>query len=80
MIVLNLPQLWRNPRPEIRWIRLAAAVVGIGFVIYLIYTELFVVSAICLWCTSVHALTLLLLVTTLIGTTSYIPPEPEWPE
>ncbi|MBO0808979.1 MAG: hypothetical protein J2P32_11850, partial [Actinobacteria bacterium] len=33
---------------------------GIGFVIYLIYVELFVVNAICLWCTSVHVITFVL--------------------
>jgi uncharacterized membrane protein len=30
------------------------------FVLYLIYTELFTLDAICLWCTSVHVITFLL--------------------
>jgi uncharacterized membrane protein len=42
------------------WARLGGVIVGIGFVLYLIYAELFLVDAICLWCTSVHVLTFLL--------------------
>jgi uncharacterized membrane protein len=34
--------------------------VGMVFVLYLIYTELFTLNAICLWCTSVHVITFLL--------------------
>jgi uncharacterized membrane protein len=33
---------------------------GAAFVLYLIYTELFTLDAICPWCTSVHVITLLL--------------------
>lgn len=44
--------------------RLAAAGVGTLFVLYLVWAELFRIDAICLWCTSVHVLTLLLLATT----------------
>ena len=38
-------------------------VVGIGFVIYLLYAELFIIGSICLYCTSVHVLTFVLLAT-----------------
>ncbi len=34
-------------------------------VLWLVYVEIFKVDAICLWCTGVHVVTLLLLVTTL---------------
>jgi uncharacterized membrane protein len=34
--------------------------VGMVFVLYLIYTELITLNAICLWCTSVHVITFLL--------------------
>jgi uncharacterized membrane protein len=37
-------------------------VVGIVFVLYLVYTELFTIKAICLWCTSVHVITFALFV------------------
>jgi uncharacterized membrane protein len=42
-------------------------VVGIGFVLYLVYTELFTLNAICLWCTSVHVLTFLLFALVVAG-------------
>lgn len=41
-------------------LRLVGAVVGVVMVLWLVYVELFEVSAICLWCTAVHALTLVL--------------------
>lgn len=42
-------------------LRLIGAVVGIAMVLWLVYVELFEVDAICLWCTAVHIITLLLL-------------------
>jgi len=35
-------------------------IIGIVFVLYLVYTELFTLDAICLWCTIVHVITFLL--------------------
>ncbi len=40
--------------------RYAYAVVGIIFVLYLVYTELFVIGSICMYCTAVHVDTFLL--------------------
>ena len=60
MVAINSPWAWRSRLPGVRWLRLAAAIAGIGFVIYLISVELFAVDAICLWCTSVHVVTFLL--------------------
>jgi len=54
------PWAWRSRRREVHIIRLASAVVGIGFVLYLIYAELFIIGSICLYCTSVHVLTFVL--------------------
>lgn len=68
MIGVNLPGAWRTRRREVHWLRLTSVVVGIGFVFYLVYAELFVIDAICLWCTAVHALTLLLFAVVAIGT------------
>ena len=62
MAVATSPWAWRLKFPALTWIRLASVIVGIGFVLYLVYTELFTLDAICLWCTSVHALTFLLFV------------------
>jgi uncharacterized membrane protein len=39
--------------------RLALAVIGMGMVLYLLYSELFSIKAICLWCTGVHVVTFL---------------------
>lgn len=62
MLVLNLPMgsLWQLR--SVRMLRLGSLVVGIGFVLYLVYAELFQIQAICLYCTSVHIITFLLFV------------------
>ena len=65
---LHLPAAWRSESSLVRRARVAAAVAGILMVLYLIYTELFTLDALCLWCTAVHAITFLLFVVTLIGT------------
>jgi uncharacterized membrane protein len=57
MAVVNSPWLWRVNWPPLKWARLGSVVVGIVFVLYLIYSELFTIGAICLWCTSVHVIT-----------------------
>jgi uncharacterized membrane protein len=57
MAVANSPWLWRVNWPPLRWARIGSVVVGIVFVLYLIYCELFRIGAICLWCTSVHVIT-----------------------
>jgi uncharacterized membrane protein len=46
---------------DLHLLRVVGAVVGIATVLWLVYVELFEVDAICLWCTAVHVLTLLLL-------------------
>ena len=60
MIALSLPVAWRSPLRQVAWARLAMSVVGVGFLFYLVYAELFVIHAICLWCSSVHLLTLVI--------------------
>jgi len=65
---LHLPAAWRSESGLVRRARMAAAVAGILMVLYLIYTELFTLDALCLWCTAVHAVTFLLFVVTLVGT------------
>jgi uncharacterized membrane protein len=54
--------VWRRTWPPLRWARVGSLVVGMLFVLYLIYTELFTIGAICLWCTSVHVITFALFV------------------
>ncbi len=72
-LLLQLPATWRWSNPIIRGVRLAWAVVGLGTVIYLLYTELFEINAICLWCTAVHVLTFVVFVSTVFGTLSTAP-------
>ncbi|MGB9111824.1 MAG: vitamin K epoxide reductase family protein [Acidimicrobiales bacterium] len=60
MTGFSLPVVWRSKVRVVAQARLALAIAGIGFVCYLVYSELFVIGKICLWCTGVHVLTLIL--------------------
>jgi uncharacterized membrane protein len=60
MTGFSLPVVWRSTLRVVAQARLALAIAGIGFVCYLVYSELFVIGKICLWCTGVHVLTLIL--------------------
>ena len=62
MSVLNLPRVWRSQAMAIRAARLGLAWVGMCFVLWLIYAELFLVHAICLYCSLVHVITFALFV------------------
>jgi uncharacterized membrane protein len=74
---LMSPWAWRWARREVALIRIASLVVGIGFVLYLIYAELFIIGAICLYCTSVHAITFLLFVLTAFAAAAWGLPKGE---
>jgi len=63
-VAIMSPWAWQSARREIHLARIASMVVGIGFVLYLIYAELFIIGSICLYCTSVHAITFVLFVLT----------------
>jgi len=60
MAAVTSPWAWRATWPPLSWARFGSVIVGMLFVLYLIYTELFTLDAICLWCTSVHVITFLL--------------------
>jgi uncharacterized membrane protein len=75
MIVLQLPSVWRRPETQLRLGRVVWAVIGVCAVVYLLYAELFAIDAICLWCTAVHVLTLVVFATTVVATISYPLPE-----
>ena len=62
LAVANSPWAWRVTWPPLRWARIGSLVVGIVFVLWLVYAELFKIGAICLWCTSVHVITFALFV------------------
>ena len=59
MTLLCLPWTWRVP--VLDPLRLLGVAVGVLSALYLVWVELFRVDAICLWCTGVHVVTLLLL-------------------
>ena len=69
--VIMSPWAWQAARREIHLLRIASLVVGIGFVLYLIYAELFIIGSICLYCTSVHAITFVLFVLTVIAAATW---------
>jgi uncharacterized membrane protein len=73
MLVLQLPAAWRRTEPVVRQVRMGWAVVGLGTVLYLLYTELFSIDAICLWCTAVHVLTFAVFVSTVWATLGAVP-------
>ncbi len=62
MAVLCSPWMWRSTRYWVAVARPALAVVGMGFVLWLVAAELLIIDHICLWCTGVHVVTFLLLV------------------
>jgi uncharacterized membrane protein len=79
LVPVMTPYAWRlNPFSGLgaragwtRWvaenlgiIRAASLFVGVGFVLYLLYAELYMIGSICLYCTSVHVITFLLFVLT----------------
>ena len=66
MTVLSLPPMWRTSSPWPSRLRLIGVLVGVVFVCYLIWAELFQINAICLWCTVVHGLTLVLFALVLV--------------
>jgi uncharacterized membrane protein len=79
-MVLQLPAMWKRVEPAIRRGRVALAAVGLGTAAYLLYAELFRIDAICLWCTAVHVLTLVVFVSTVLATlstASLVPGEPD---
>jgi uncharacterized membrane protein len=71
MAVINSPFGWRFAIPAVRWLRLGSVVVGMGFVLYLVFAEVIQIGNICLWCTSVHVITFLIFVLLVYDATSW---------
>lgn len=68
MLALCLPIAWRA---RARWVHLArvvGAVGGIGFVLWLLYAELIIIGAICVWCTVTHVIAFALFVVVVLTT------------
>jgi uncharacterized membrane protein len=71
MAAINSPLGWRWNRREVKWLRLGSVIIGMGFVLYLIYAELIQIGNICLWCTSVHVATFLIFALLVYEATSW---------
>jgi uncharacterized membrane protein len=71
MVAIMSPWAWRAARREVHLVRIAALIAGMGFVLYLLYAELFIIGSICLYCTSVHALTFILFVLTMFAAATW---------
>jgi uncharacterized membrane protein len=52
MLVISTPGRWDVP--VLHRVRIIGAVVGIAFAIWLVYAELAIIGAICLWCSITH--------------------------
>jgi uncharacterized membrane protein len=59
-VPLFSPLAWRIQRREVHVLRLVSIVVGMGFVMYLIYAELYQIGDVCEYCSGVHIVTFLL--------------------
>jgi uncharacterized membrane protein len=68
MTVLCLPVAWRSADRRIHLARLILSILGVGMIIYLFIEELFILKALCLWCSMVHLVGFILFV--IIVTTS----------
>jgi uncharacterized membrane protein len=66
-VPLFSPWAWRLRRREVHLLRLGSVIVGMGFVMYLIYAELYQIGDICEYCTGVHIVTFLLFCITLFS-------------
>jgi uncharacterized membrane protein len=66
MAVLSLPAAWRTGSRLVHLARTIGATGGIGFALWLVYAELVLIGAICVWCTVAHVMALGLFVVTVI--------------
>ena len=66
-VAIFSPWAWRLRRPEVGWLRLGSVIVGMGFVMYLIFAEVYQIKEICEYCTGVHIITFLLFCITVVA-------------
>ena len=67
VVAIMSPWAWRIQRREVAWLRVAAMVSGMGFVMYLIYAEVYQIQQVCEYCTGVHIITFVLFCLTLFA-------------
>lgn len=73
MTALCGPWAWSPTARILRALRVIGAGCGVAMILWLIYVELFRLDAICLYCSIVHAITVLLFVTVAVGTAATSP-------
>ena len=66
-VVIMSPWAWQFRRREVGLLRLGSVIVGMGFVMYLIYAELYQIGSRCLYCTFVHIITFILFCITVVA-------------
>jgi len=68
-VPLFSPWVWRAGwrRRQVGLLRLGSVIVGMGFVMYLIYAEVYQIAQICEYCTGVHIVTFLLFCMTVVA-------------
>jgi uncharacterized membrane protein len=66
VVAIMTPWAWRTERREVHWLRLASMITGMGFVMYLIYAELYQIGQVCEYCSGVHIITFVLFCITLV--------------
>ncbi|HEY2594965.1 MAG TPA: vitamin K epoxide reductase family protein [Chloroflexota bacterium] len=64
--ILAIRTLW----PQALMLQVAWSIAGLLTVFYLVYAELFLIGAICLWCTAIHAIVVGLFLLTLWDATA----------
>lgn len=62
MTLLCLPPAWRSTDRRLHLARLILSILGVGMIIYLFVEELFIIKALCIWCTVIHVVGFLLFV------------------
>ena len=66
-VAIMSPWAWQIRRREVGLLRLGSMIAGMGFVMYLIYAELYQIGSWCLYCTGVHIITFLLFCITIVS-------------
>ena len=67
VVAIMSPWAWQIRRREVGLLRLGSMILGMGFVMYLIYAELYQIGSWCLYCTGVHIITFLLFCITIVS-------------
>ncbi len=74
MVALLSPWAWWSRNRFVAPLRVGATIVSVGLISYLIYAELYLIHSICLWCSGVHLLTLVIFVLVVTGWDEAIAP------